>query len=79
MLDCTLSLGLQKVTLEVVFLTLFGTCFRRCPRTRLWVLDCTLARFQKVTLEVVFLRLWVLDCTFRTRLWMLDCTLSLGL
>ena len=25
------------------------------------------------------LRLWVLDCTFRTRLWMLDCTLSLGL
>ena len=30
-LDCTLSLGLQKVTLEVVFLTLFGTCFAGAP------------------------------------------------
>ena len=58
-LDCTLSLGLQKVTLEAVFLTPFGTCvwlFRRCPRTRLWVLDCTLSLgLQKVMLEAVFL------------------------
>ena len=63
MLDCTLSLGLQKVTLEVVFLTpvwdlqIHGVwLFRRCPRTRLWVLDCTLSLgLQKVTLEAVFL------------------------
>ena len=55
-LDCTLSLGLQKVTLEAGFLTPCVWLFRRCPRTRLWVLDCTLALgLQKVTLEAVFL------------------------
>ena len=59
MLDCTLSLGLQKVTLEAGFLTPCVWLFRRCPRTRLWVLDCTLSLgLQKVTLEVVFLTLF---------------------